>query len=448
MVKFSHLTCAQHLAKMIQFKTVSDPDPEKMDYAEFQRFHQYLEQQFPLLHQTLHKEVVGRAGLLYHWKGTGKSKNLPLMLIAHQDVVPAGDENRWTYPPYAGTIADGHVWGRGANDCKCVMLAHLEAVEALLADGFTPDFDVYLGYGYNEEVGGQGAAEICALLQSRGIRLGLLIDEGSGVCPGEREGMSERFVYVKLAEKGSGVYKITVHGKGGHAMNASGRSVIAEMGQIAVDLQDHPLPWRLTDCVAAEYQAKSPYILKNREVFSDLQNHLSEAVELLKHNPRENGKFRTTMVMTGLNSVPPSNAMPTEVELFVNCRILEGETAESVEEYLKGILNGRAELELLRGCDPSPTSRTDTAAYRCVKETYEALYPGVHVIPSLGVGGTDARHYYPICDCVYRCSGYPYSTDGVSVNIHDFDENMEVRQLGNGPEFFARILTRYADYAD
>lgn len=447
-MKFDELTCAQHLAEMIQFKTVSDSDPDKVDFSEFDRLHKYLEEQFPLLHKTLSREVVGRANLLYKWTGTGKSGNLPLMLTGHQDVVPAGDENRWTYPPYAGTIADGRVWGRGANDCKCVILAHLEAIEALIAKGFTPDFDVYLGYGCNEEVAGVGAAEICQVLQERGVRLGMLIDEGSGVCPGEREGMADSFVYVKLAEKGSGSYKITVHGKGGHAMNAGKKSLIAEMGQIAIDLQNNPFPWRLSGCVKMEYREKAPYCLKNQDIFSNLQTRLPEAVALLENNPRENGKFRTSMVLTGIRSIPPANAMPTEVELSVNCRILEGETAQSVAEALRRIVGDRAEVQLVQSCDPSPVSRTDTAAYRCVKETYEALYPGVHVFPGLGVGGTDARHYYPICDCVYRCSGYPYSTDGISVNLHDFDENMAVSNLGRGPEFFAEILMNYAAYHD
>ncbi|MCD7841897.1 MAG: M20/M25/M40 family metallo-hydrolase, partial [Lachnospiraceae bacterium] len=140
--RFDALTCAKHLAGMIHFQTVSDADHGKMDFQEFEKLHTYMEQTFPLVHQTLSREIIGRAGLLYHWKGTGKSNLEPVMLIAHQDVVPAGDESRWTYPPYEGTIADCHIWGRGANDCKCIMLAHFEAIEALIADGFVPDYDV------------------------------------------------------------------------------------------------------------------------------------------------------------------------------------------------------------------------------------------------------------------------------------------------------------------
>ena len=57
-------------------------------------------------------------------------------------------------------------------------------LEALIADGFVPDYDIYLGFGYNEEImGGPGAAGaiLSELLKSRGIQLGLEIDECGGI---------------------------------------------------------------------------------------------------------------------------------------------------------------------------------------------------------------------------------------------------------------------------
>src|ERR1700682_2271065 len=39
-----------------------------------------------------------------------------LVFAGHTDVVSPGDEARWTHPPFAGDIADGQLWGRGAVD--------------------------------------------------------------------------------------------------------------------------------------------------------------------------------------------------------------------------------------------------------------------------------------------------------------------------------------------
>ena len=139
--QFDDLACANHLAGMVHFATVSNAKSDLMDFEPFYGLHAYLEKTYPLVHKHLKREVIGRAGLLYTWKGTGKSANLPVMFTAHQDVVPVGDPAGWTYPPYSGTIADGRLWGRGTGDCKSNIMAHLEAVEALLEEGFTPDYD-------------------------------------------------------------------------------------------------------------------------------------------------------------------------------------------------------------------------------------------------------------------------------------------------------------------
>ena len=142
---------AEHLAGAVRFATVSNADNSLTDYTKFDAFHEYLKETYPLVHKHLTLEHTDQAGLLYHWKGTGKSGAAPLLLMAHQDVVPEGDLEKWTYPPYSGTIADGKIWGRGSSDCKSNLIGQLEAVEALLEKGYEPDYDLYLSYGYLEE---------------------------------------------------------------------------------------------------------------------------------------------------------------------------------------------------------------------------------------------------------------------------------------------------------
>ena len=115
--------CLAHLQGMVRFPTVSHPDSRRMDFEPFFALHRYLEQVYPLCHQVLKKEVIGKAGLLYHWKGTGEPNRLPLLLMAHQDVVPAGNPGEWTHPPFDAVVEDGYLYGRGATDCKCNIMA-------------------------------------------------------------------------------------------------------------------------------------------------------------------------------------------------------------------------------------------------------------------------------------------------------------------------------------
>lgn len=54
--------------------------------------------------------------MLYRWQGNN-DKLKPILLTAHYDTVPVvpGSENDLTHPPFAGVVANDHVWGRGAH---------------------------------------------------------------------------------------------------------------------------------------------------------------------------------------------------------------------------------------------------------------------------------------------------------------------------------------------
>lgn len=89
---------AKHLSGAIQIPTVSYPEKDKVDWSQFEKFHKFLEESYPLLHKTLEREDIAEASLLYRWKG--KNPDLePIALLSHQDVVPIepGTEGDWTH---------------------------------------------------------------------------------------------------------------------------------------------------------------------------------------------------------------------------------------------------------------------------------------------------------------------------------------------------------------
>lgn len=67
-------------------------------------------------------------------------------------MVEIGDRSQWSHDPFSGLLLDDSVYGRGTTDCKHLVLSELEALESLFAEGFRPDYDLYLSLGYSEEV--------------------------------------------------------------------------------------------------------------------------------------------------------------------------------------------------------------------------------------------------------------------------------------------------------
>lgn len=124
------LELAKKLSEMIQYDTTSHQGVAEVE--KFEGFHNVLERLFPLVHEKLERTDID-GNLLYYWKG--KSSEKPILLMSHQDVVPA--EGEWKYPPFSGEIADGKVWGRGASDTKCSVMAFFEAVERCLPRGLS-----------------------------------------------------------------------------------------------------------------------------------------------------------------------------------------------------------------------------------------------------------------------------------------------------------------------
>lgn len=80
-----------------------------------------------------------------------------LILNGHIDVVPPGDESRWSAPPFSPVVREGRLYGRGAGDMKAGIVAYTMAFKALKNLGYAPAAPVYLQSVVEEECTGNGA---------------------------------------------------------------------------------------------------------------------------------------------------------------------------------------------------------------------------------------------------------------------------------------------------
>ncbi|XP_042300304.1 N-fatty-acyl-amino acid synthase/hydrolase PM20D1-like, partial [Sceloporus undulatus] len=155
----------------------------------------------------IHHEVIGGYSHLFTIQGSN-SQLQPYMLLAHIDVVPASPEGWDVSDPFSAEEHNGFIYGRGTLDNKNSVMGILHALEFLLRRNYRPQRSFYIGLGHDEEIGGQkGAKKIVAELESRGLKLAFLLDEGSFIYDGIVTGIEKPVALIAITEKGA----ITAH---------------------------------------------------------------------------------------------------------------------------------------------------------------------------------------------------------------------------------------------
>lgn len=441
---------AEHLAGAIRIPTIASLDDPEAGAAEFLKLHAYLQQRYPRVHAELKRELVGKYSLLYTWLGTDTAAK-PVLLLAHQDVVPIapGTEAKWEAQPFGGEIKGGYVWGRGAWDNKANLISQLEAAEMLLASGFKPRQTIYFAFGHDEEVAGQrGALEIAKLLQSRGVKLDFVIDEGLLITEGIMPGLSGPAALIGIAEKGYMSVVLKLPATPGHASMPppKGTSAIGMMSAALRRLDDEQLPAAIRGVAREMFETIAPEMSGlQRVALSNLWLFGPMVQAQLEKGASTSAMLRTTTALTIFNAGNKDNVLPGMAEATVNFRLLPGDTRESVMQHVKARAGSdRFELMALPGsAEPSPVSPTQSSSYQLINRTVRSLFPGTIVAPGLMIGGTDSRHFAAISDHIYRFSPVRAKPEDLA-RFHGTNERIATSNLAELVRFYHQLLLNTA----
>lgn len=432
------------LASAIRFETVSHQDPAQTRADVFEAFQRWLAESYPVLHARLERERTPEGSLVFTWRGSNASLE-PLLLLAHQDVVPATEgADRWTHPPFAGEVADGFVWGRGAIDDKSPLIALCEAVERLATDGFQPTRTVILAFGHDEEVGGEdGAARIAARFAERGMRAHLVLDEGFGIIgSGMVPGLAAPLAGIGIAEKGYVTLELRADVAGGHSSTPAADTAIGVLARAIRALEERPMPGRIGDVTGAFFDHIAPeasfplrLALGNRWLIGPL------LVKALGHSAATNALIRTTTAPTMLVAGEKENVIAPTARAWVNFRVLPGDRVEDVRRHAEAaIADPRVTVIEGKGTrEPSAVSPTDGAAFALLRNTIREVFPDAIVAPALVLGGTDARYYGVVTSNVYRFVPFRFGPTDLT-RVHGIDERIAVDSFVDGIRFYVRLL--------
>ena len=442
---------AERLSRAIQCKTINCADHSLTDYGPFDQLHALIRASYPHVMAAGTMEVLGQRSLLITLPGSDPDLR-PCLFMSHQDVVPVveGTEDNWTYPAFSGAIAQGYIWGRGTLDIKNQVFGCLEAAEYLLSHGQRLRRTVYLAFGDDEETLNLGAKTIAETLQSRGVQLEFVLDEGScTIESGDAYGAPGTYIApVELMEKGYADLELTVRSPGGHSSRPFGGTSLGRISQAITRIVEHPFPVRLTPVMAGAFRAIAPYVTEEplKTLVQDVDQN-ADAIARYCYETRALFPFVTTTIAPTVirGSSAACNVMPQDMSAVVNFRIAEGETAEQVLSHVRqAVADEGVELRFLQANDPSATARSDGYGYARLVESMRRYFRDVVFLPSLTAGATDAHCYEIVCDTCLRYSPFLASPEDAARGVHGTDERISVRAYTQGIRALIHLMEHTA----
>ncbi len=430
-----------HFQQAIQFQTVSFGDTADWKAEPFIQFRQFLEKTYPLVHQKLTREIISEYSYLYTWEGKNPQLN-PYILMAHQDVVPieGATKKMWTSDPFAGTVKDGYIWGRGTTDDKINLISILESAEKLLTENYRPERTVYFIFGHDEEISGKkGAVKIAELLQSRKVKADIVLDEGGFVTKEKVPGLKKPVALIATAEKGYVTLDLTVTKNGGHSSMPDNETALDILFKAIVELRTHPFKARFVEStkdflefIGPEMGFPNNMAMANPTLFKKL------IVSNYAKSGSGNAMIRTTAVPTIIHSGMKENVIPTVATATVNFRLLPGDSAADIIRQVKKVIDdNRVEITVKNNniTEGSPTTSANSTAFKRVDSLIKRSYADVLNAPFLLVGATDSRYFYTISENIIK-----FSPMEDPIGFHGIDERVSLKSFQHSLWFFEQFL--------
>ena len=440
---------ADQLAAVVRCATVSNADPSQVDWQEFEKLHNCLRELYPNVHRVMEREQLAGYNLIYRWKGTDPSRK-PIAFLSHQDVVPIGEAAEWVHDPFSGLDDGENIHGRGALDMKQQMVMVMDACERLIAQGYTPEEDVYLCFGQNEEVGNlpemTGADLLARTLKERGIRFDCVIDEGGTIVSGKTFGVQPRVAVIGVTEKGFCDFILEAESEGGHASRPPKRTALGRVCEAAYRLETHPPKMEMLPPVQTMFETVTPYmksfllrfLVANLWLCKGLFMKLAGTRSLIR------AILANTYAVTQAEGSPQDNILAQHPWIGINCRILPSSNAEKAKAHIEKVIKDpKVKVTITKYHQEHGVSPHNSKAFAAIDTITNRYYPGTLVTPYIQFGGSDSRNYYQVSDHVYRFMPVFLERDVNDYGVHRANEYLPKEVLGRGVAFFMDFIKEY-----
>ena len=370
--------------------------------------------------------------------GSGRGK--PVLYLCHLDVVEAKPED-WTRDPFHLTEDNGWLYGRGTIDMKGQDAAVLAALLRLKSERFIPERDIIVAFTSDEEAGGELNGVDWLLSEHRDLVNADLVINPDGGEAGMKGGR-RLYVGVQTSEKMSMAFEAEVTDKGGHSSRPTAENPIYRLSAGLARLSKFQFPTHLTDTTRQYFERRAA--IESGSTRSDMLAAAKTppdpaALERLSAVVETNILLRTTCTATQIEGGHAQNALPQRARATLQCRIIPGESQDSVRDTLARVLDDPTiKISVIAPATPSPESTLAGNILPAVEKVVHQLWPDVVVLPQMAPSASDSKFT--------RIVGMPsYGIDGMFDDLddgraHGRDERIGVAAFGQEVDFTYRLM--------
>ncbi|HKW96128.1 MAG TPA: M20/M25/M40 family metallo-hydrolase [Bryobacteraceae bacterium] len=362
----------------------------------------------------------GQTNLVARVAGRDRTKK-PLLLLNHLDVVPV-DRKAWKFDPFAATITDGEIWGRGTMDMKGIAMEQMMALVALKKSGVTPARDIVMLSTADEETNGTYGIQWMIRNHFDEINAEYVFDEGGF---GTRSILAkDKLVFgIEVGEKQTLWLRVRARGTAGH-----GSQPIPDNANITL--------------LAALQKAMALAPAKPHPVVEEMIRNIGEPLAANKYTAAiQANTISLTTLTSGVGSPVKVNVIPSAAEATLDCRLLPGVNFEEFISEMKARINDpRVSVEIIsKPEDPGP-SNSHTPLFEAVRRAILKTHPDAIVTPMLVPHGTDSNKLREEGMTAYGFT--PMVLDlSTAGSMHSDTEHIPVAEFQKGIRIFYDVLS-------
>jgi acetylornithine deacetylase/succinyl-diaminopimelate desuccinylase-like protein len=368
-----------------------------------------------------------------------------LLLVAHQDTVGV-DTAKWAADPFAATIRDGYLWGRGSIDDKAMLTANVATMVELKRTNARLARDVLFLATDDEEQGGAASIKMTIQKYWDKIACAYALNEGGRVMI--KDGKVQ-YVGVQASEKVAYNVTVTATGSSGHGSLPKPDNAVVHLAAAVAKLGAYQVPAEPNTITLRYFEQLSKIedddLAKWMRALEQPERKDLAVRHLADESPMWNSMLRDTIAPTILQAGVRANVVPSEATANLNIRMLPGHSIEELMGQFTKIVNDpQIKFQLAPDSgENAPPSELTTPLYQTIERLTQQEFPGAITVPLMGTGATDSAALRLHKVQAYGLEPFPM-IESDSSRVHADDERIPLDSFHKGVAFLYHVVSDFA----